>query len=1172
MSSLNKTSAFIESQLPGFITNNPDYTLFVQFLERYYEFLELPGNPIYELRRSKENYDVNEARKNLLQYFKQKILPSFPEETELSTERIIKASRDFYAKKGTPDSFRFLFRVLYGQEVDVFFPKTNIFRASDGKWQIPQAIRISLGDQSYSFPGNVKVWAANSNVVSYFGTLSSTNLVANNMIRVGGEKRKVTAVNYTANSFNVDIRFANTTYSSTSGVIYESGNTVYRLLPSTIANFDFSLLNKSTAIGANSRTSCLIESASKTYDQDSGQEIAELYVSNVNREFEIGENINVNYIDTDGTTKTFSSKIVSLVSKVVLEKNRFNKDMGGNAYLSGDPVVFYGGLDKNTDQAKSAIAVVDEVSTGGIDVVRLKSPGYFFRTFEDGSLIQIKSESGVGANLTIDQIYTDAFNANSESFTYATDAIVYKKDIQLQDIDYEFENVTNIVGFTTGSGNTTTTVNINTATYLASAVSNYYKSYILTIIEGTGASASPNSAVILSYNPGTKRAVLSTPLAVAPDGTSKVKITANAMTEIGRAMSYETFIMGKIKQLDLVDVGAAFTETPTFEVISTFETDYSKDAGFEELTSGDFSNYVTDSFPYPTLRLNSSNPNFSTANGFYTGTRLFVDTGDNAHYATVVDYIVTDPNSTANVKTLFLDRKFESNITPLNINRFNLFFDYRANVQNTGKIGAVQIINGGTNYSSADVVNFIGSGIGGKAALQVDSSGKITNVIMVDRGAGYYGNGQTTAVVSNAVGGPSSGFGAEFFVWHLSDGEDITATVTDFGKIKTFDVLNRGYGYISKPEVSLKVLDIYSNTTLGLSNKLSVGDAVWQGNANISGADVTFTATVSEIYDVPDTSDSVIRVYDYNGTLANTTIFANTKTGYGNIVCNVSPVVKTISFKGVYDSRERTYPHFYGNGLAKAKAEFLNGLIKYDGYYLNTDGFPSADKRLQDSKYYHNYSYEIQSEKSLDEYRTTVFEVSHPAGMKLLGKFLMKDVINVNPQTRSNVCNSRTPGGAITVSSYTNGIGGSGLTSLAQSASVGDLILINSNASANQRYVRTITQVQLPPTTSVTMDEPIGNYGDGLLSITSGSAVAKAFANTYPLPNNIKVGDALQFSAAGTTNPAYFTVLRTIQSISGNTITFTTAIPGTIATQTVSYRIALLTLTEVPYKLIKTIG
>ena len=771
-------------------------------------------------------------------------------------------------------------------------------------------------------------------------------------------------------------------------------------------------------------------------------------------------------------------------------------------------------------------------------------------------MIQIQSTTGVGANLLIANIWTDGGYTNSNSFSFATDAIAYKKDILLNDDDYEFDNVTNIIGLTTGPGNSTTTVNLNTATYIASTVNDYYKSFVLTIIAGTGVGETSN---ILSYNGATKIATLYAPLATTPDATSNVKITANANTEIGRALSYDTFTLGKIQRLDLVDVGSAFISLPTFEAISTFETDYSLDAGFQYVVSGfsdGFYGYDPDAVPYPTIKLASSNNQFSLANGFYTGTRVFMDTGDTSHYVDVVDYIVTDAATSANVKTLYLSRKFENNITPLNINRFLMFIDYRANVRNTGQIGAVEIINGGTGYNATDQINFIGTGYGAQGNVTIDGTGKITNVIMTNRGEGYYGT--ITPVVNTAAGGITSGLGANLVVWGLSDGENITATTTPFGKIKTFDVLNRGFGYLNTPNVSMKVLDVFvAFTGSGLKNIILSGDHVWQGNVS-TNANATFTAIVDDVYDIPGTSNTIVRLYNYNGTLDNSTIIIANTTTYGNLVFSSTGHTGTYGFLGIYSAQERTYPFYYGDGLAKARAEFLNGLIKYQGYYLNTDGFPSADQRLQNDNYYHNYSYEIQSEKSLDEYRSTIYEVIHPAGTQVLAKYLIKDIIQDAPTITSNLCSSNSVGGTISATYANNILYGAGAATLANTANVGDLIVINTSAEEYRQHVRTITG--LSP--QIQIDGPIGFYGDGILRLNYANNIGIVYANTYPLANTLLNGDLIEFDTSNGT------FLLTVSNVSGNVVTFTS---GSSDTANVAYHIREV-LTNAPYRLIKTIG
>ena len=134
----NYISTLVENQLPEFI--RADHPTFVTLLKKYYEYMEQTNKT---LRVGKDLYDymdVDTTRVDLVKYFKTKIIPDFPETTELSTEKLLKAAKFFYSKKGSAESFKFLFRTLYGQEVDVYFPKEDILKVSDGKWKLPQAL------------------------------------------------------------------------------------------------------------------------------------------------------------------------------------------------------------------------------------------------------------------------------------------------------------------------------------------------------------------------------------------------------------------------------------------------------------------------------------------------------------------------------------------------------------------------------------------------------------------------------------------------------------------------------------------------------------------------------------------------------------------------------------------------------------------------------------------------------------------------------------------------------------------------------------------------------------------------------------------------------------------------------------------------------------------------
>jgi hypothetical protein len=153
----NTISTFVESQLPGFVRDNdPNFT---QFLKSYYEWLENSNNSavVAQSKALLSYKDIDETTDQFIQYYINDFLPFFPNETALDERKLIKAARSFYQKKGSVESVQFLFRVLYNKEADIYFPKNQILKCSDGKWYLPQALNILLDAQNVNFDVNLLV-------------------------------------------------------------------------------------------------------------------------------------------------------------------------------------------------------------------------------------------------------------------------------------------------------------------------------------------------------------------------------------------------------------------------------------------------------------------------------------------------------------------------------------------------------------------------------------------------------------------------------------------------------------------------------------------------------------------------------------------------------------------------------------------------------------------------------------------------------------------------------------------------------------------------------------------------------------------------------------------------------------------------------------------------------
>ena len=85
----------------------------------------------------------------------------------------------------------------------------------------------------------------------------------------------------------------------------------------------------------------------------------------------------------------------------------------------------------------------------------------------------------------------------------------------------------------------------------------------------------------------------------------------------------------------------------------------------------------------------------------------------------------------------------------------------------------------------------------------------------------------------------------------------------------------------------------------------------------------------------------------------------------------------------------------FRSGAAKATAKFLNGLVVSQGQYLNSQGQPSSFTVLQNQQY-NNYTYELTVSKEIEKYRSVLLSLLHPTGMKVKGKYSIKEGGNFN--------------------------------------------------------------------------------------------------------------------------------------------------------------------------------
>lgn len=158
----------IQKAVPDFVA--ADYPVFLEFVNAFTHFLEekrvtttepaMPdyglvandatevtstyGGPAYETRKLPEYRDVCTTLDEFRPHFLNLFAKNWPQHAHIPSELFIKSLRQFYQKKGTVETVSWFFRAMFNQEAEVYFPREDVLRASDGTWVARFTIKVRI--------------------------------------------------------------------------------------------------------------------------------------------------------------------------------------------------------------------------------------------------------------------------------------------------------------------------------------------------------------------------------------------------------------------------------------------------------------------------------------------------------------------------------------------------------------------------------------------------------------------------------------------------------------------------------------------------------------------------------------------------------------------------------------------------------------------------------------------------------------------------------------------------------------------------------------------------------------------------------------------------------------------------------------------------------------------
>lgn len=175
----NPIAPIIIEKFPYFLKS--DFKKLDRFLTHFYTFLEEQGNPLDVLERFYENSEANREVDQYIQKIVSELGFTIDQSISISHKELIHHLRDFYLSRGSANSFNFLFKILYGSEIEIYYPRTRLFIPSTSTYSSRYFIFTSarssgtkeyyaILEQSRLF--NVKVEGVASGEVAYVEEIS----------------------------------------------------------------------------------------------------------------------------------------------------------------------------------------------------------------------------------------------------------------------------------------------------------------------------------------------------------------------------------------------------------------------------------------------------------------------------------------------------------------------------------------------------------------------------------------------------------------------------------------------------------------------------------------------------------------------------------------------------------------------------------------------------------------------------------------------------------------------------------------------------------------------------------------------------------------------------------------------------------------------------------------
>ena len=996
--SVNAISLFVKEQFPEFYeTDGPNFIIFMQ---KYFEWMESSGQPTWFMRNALNFMDIDKTIDDYIIHFKKKYLKDIQFETFSNKILFIKNALDFYRSKGNIQAIDLFFQLIYGEQADVYLPKTDILRVSDGTWTKPIYIEVSDSSINNSFI-NKQIQGVRSGATAFVERFIKK--------KIGPKTINVFFISNLVGNFETDELLMTSTdgLSSLAPIMIGSLTT----LEIVEGGIDFNVGDEVNLINNNGQIDGLalvtatedITGVVKFSLLDGG------FGYNNTTSIAIISDKVLGLSNVQITSNTISNPFLYFEQLIQPLANIQFNNLSGGSYIVGQNVYAY--FANGTQCGVATILEVNQNTANGIgNAVVAQISG----NIDIGNTqLHLIGNTGVTSNLTI---FVDE-TVTSNVMGISTNATLYVTN----SFGAPWSNGVNVT-----QGSTTAFINkaVQTGANTILVVSNVSGGVFYTnnqisspTSNGTMYSMDISIGVITVINTFTNfpfnYVYGANSLTTATVNT--VSTGAGAQFHIGLIDNIESFSIA----VDLINglnvVGVPFLDIQLDGANSGMGINA---YGFTRLPQANLSSFLIQVFGGESVSDNIGT--IETLTGINPGAAYNVNPFTLVYDPLVaqkglLDYIIdiNDLSSNFRVGEIIEQDISIANSASLVVNNATATIEY------------FSVSNGGIGYTNGDHVIAFSSGTNAIANVTTYANGAIKYLIVTNYGAGFVPSSTPSVSYTNSTGGTTLGSGANVIAqsatWLLGDfvyesnGSANIAT----GVIQFISVSN-GSGLIQVNAVSGAFTNSFNLVGFG-SN--TIANIV---TANLLPYSVTARGSIKSTANNPIDGDTLlfVRRLSYGSSFVSNTIILGLTTGStANVVtvtsdpssnvigwdatvqANVIAADGSVSGLQVLDSG-----FGYSNGdvvtfksLDGTKSGLADAIVSQQGqgagFYTSSRGFLDDDKIVQDDRYWQEFSYEIRTNVPLNTYADIFKKVLHVAGTALFGAVFLTSNTDIRIKT-----------------------------------------------------------------------------------------------------------------------------------------------------------------------------